>query len=301
MRQVEKATNRPRCAAGRRIVPVVTIAPSIRRGFDAAADRFDDDERGNPVLAHMRSRAWGRLRDAFARGGRLIELGSGTGIESSRLVAELGCRVALVDPSTELLVRAAARVRAAGQAGAAGERALLGAYGVPARDVGVLADEHGLGSFDGAFSSMGALNCEPSLVPVARGLATLLRPGSPVVLSIINRWCPAEVAWYALHGEWHEAARRWGGPVDAAAYPGGPKDVRTTYYSAVEVERAFARSFTVELVEAFPLLLPPPYLDFLVKRHAGAFAALAPWDAWLSRQRGFRALGDHVLVCLRRR
>jgi SAM-dependent methyltransferase len=269
-------------------------APSPPVGFDAAADRYDADERGNRVLAHMRERAFRQLAAAFAPGAHVIELGSGTGTEAARLV-DRGCRVALVDVSPRLLERAAARVRAARGDG------LLGAHLAPAREVGELVALHGRGSFDGAYSSFGALNCEPSLDPVATGLAALVRPGGAVVLSIINRWCPAEVGWFAAHGQWREAARRWGGPVHAAAYPGGPKDVVTTYYSRREIERAFAPAFRVEHAEALPLIWPPPYLDFIVARFESLFRALEPVERWAASRLLARDLGDHVLLRLRRR
>jgi SAM-dependent methyltransferase len=270
-------------------------AVSPLAGFDAAAARYDDDERGNPVLVHMRARAYGQLEAAFARGAKLIELGSGTGTESARLVRERACRVALVDPSSELLARASAKIYVAHADG------LIGAHAIPASAVATLVATYGSGSFDGAFSSFGPLNCEPSLGPVAQGLEQLVRPGGALVLSIINRWCPAEMGWFALHGDWREASRRWGGPVQAAAYAGGPKDVRTWYYSHREIELAFAAGFDVEHVEALPLLWPPPYLDFLVTRFPALVSALRPLDIWASTRRGLRELGDHVLVRLRRR
>jgi SAM-dependent methyltransferase len=271
------------------------IAPSSLVGFDAAAAQYDADERGNVVLAHMRERAFRELGRSFARGSRLIELGSGTGTEAARLVGEHGCHVALVDPSTALLDLASNKVRRARGDG------LLGAHPVRASQVSSLVSTYGRHSFDGAFSSFGPLNCEPSLEPVAHGLAELVRGGGTVVLSVINRWCPAEVGWFGLHGEWRKAGRRWRGPVQAAAYAGGPKDVRTWYYARADIERAFSGAFDVEHAEALPLLLPPPYLDFLVTRFHGLFRLLRPLDAWASQQRVLRDLGDHVLVRLRRR
>jgi SAM-dependent methyltransferase len=263
-------------------------------GFDAAADRYDADELGNRVLVHMRARSFRELSAAFAPGARVLELGSGTGTEAARLV-ECGCDVALADVSPRLLERAATKVLAARASG------LLGSHVVPARAVGSLVSIYGRASFDGAYSSFGALNCEPRLEPVAEGLAELVRTNGVVVLSIINRWCPAEVAWFAAHGEWREAGRRWGGPVSAAAYPGGPKDVRTWYYSRRAIERAFSSRFQIEGVEALPLLWPPPYLDFLVARFERLFRALEPFERWAARRFVLRDLGDHVLIRLRRR
>jgi SAM-dependent methyltransferase len=267
---------------------------SAFHAFDAAADRYDADEAGNRVLAHMRARTLGRMVAAFAPGARLVELGSGTGTEAARLI-EHGCRVALVDVAPRLLDRAAAKVRAVRADG------LLGVHLAPARSVGDLAPVYGGGSFDGAYSSFGALNCEPALEPVAQGLAALVRPGGALVVSIINRWCPAEVAWYAAHGRWREAARRWGGPVHAAAYPGGPRDVVTWYHARREIERAFAAAFRVEHAEALPLLWPPPYLDSLVARFEAFFHALEPVERWAAPRPILRDLGDHVLMQLRRR
>ena len=263
-------------------------------GFDAAAARFDEDERGNPVLAEMRRQSFAQLSHAFSRGSKLLEIGSGTGTESARLVAERGCRVVLADPAAQLLELAKAKVNAAG------DGHLLGAHAIPAHALGELVREYGPASFDGAFSSFGALNCEPDLGPVAHALAALVKPGGGVVLSIINRWCPSEVVWFGLHGEWREAFRRWGGPVLAASYPRGPKDVRTWYYSRREITRTFASAFDVERVEAMPLFVPP-YLAFLLTRNPRVFEALAPLERWASRQRGLCDLGDHVLVRLRRR
>jgi SAM-dependent methyltransferase len=263
-------------------------------GFDAAAERYDADEQGNPVLSHMRERIFHQLCAAFAPGARLIELGSGTGTDARRLVSERSCRVALVDISPRLLDRAEAKVRGARPDG------LIGAHLLRADSVGELATIYGPASFDGAYSSLGPLNCEPLLDPVARGLGELVRPGGTLVLSVINRWCPAEVGWFALHGQWREASRRWGGPVQAAAYPGGPRDVATWYYTRRDIERAFSRAFHVEHAEALPLLWPPPYLDFLVTRFQRLFRALEPIESWGARQPILRDLGDHVLLRLRR-
>jgi hypothetical protein len=110
-----------------------------------------------------------------------------------------------------------------------------------------------------------------------------------------------EVAWYVLHGEWDQAVRRFGGPVQASAYAGGPKDVTTWYYSRRDVEHAFAPEFRVEHVEALPLLWPPMYLDFLVRRHRWLFEAVEPLERRAASMPWLRELGDHVLVQLERR
>jgi SAM-dependent methyltransferase len=155
---------------------------SSLRGFDATAARYDADTQANRVLVHLRARLFQQLRTAFPPGSKLIEIGSGTGAEAARLASERGCRIALVDVSPRLLERAAAKVRAARPEG------LLGAHLLAAGSVGDLVTLYGRAFFDGAYSSLGPLNCEPSLAPVADGVAALVRTGGVVVLSIMNRW-----------------------------------------------------------------------------------------------------------------
>jgi SAM-dependent methyltransferase len=263
-------------------------------GFDAVAELYDAEEHGNRAFAYMRSRSYGRLRDAFASDARLVEVGSGTGTEAARLAAR-GATLALVDVSPRLLERAAIKVRTARP------DALLGAHLVPARRVGELANVYGRGGFDGGFSSLGPLNCEPALEPVAAGLAELIRPGGRLVISIMNRFCAVETAWFAAHGQWGAAGRRWGGETLAAAYPGGSRDVPTWYYSRKKIEAVFSPAFSTESVEALPLFWPPTYLDFLVDRFPKLYAALGPLDRELCRWPLLRDLGDHVLFILRRR
>ena len=249
-------------------------APPSPVGFDAAADRYDADERGNRVLAHMRARAFRQFAAAFAprRAAPRAGLGHRHRGGSVSSIAGAAWRSSTSRPGCS-----------SGQPPASGPLAPTACWARISRRRARWASSsrfYGRGSFDGAYSSFGALNCEPALDPVAAGLAELVRPGGAVVLSIINRWCPAEVGWFAAHGQWREAARRWGGPVNAAAYPGGPKDVLTTYYSRREIERAFSRAFRVEHAEALPLIWPPPYLDSIVARFESLFRALEPVERW---------------------
>jgi SAM-dependent methyltransferase len=267
---------------------------STGEGFSEAAITYDQDEEGNPVLLWMRERAWTLLASRFPEGSRVLELGSGTGIEAERLAAA-GRRLALVDVAEGMLERAAAKVRSHG------DDALLGAHLIPAARVESLVEIYGEGFFDGAYSSFGPLNCEPTLEPVARGLSRLVRPGGHVVLSIINRFYPVEIAWYGLHGDLGRARRRLRGPILAPALAGGEANVMTWYYSPSEAIAAFAPWFEVDSCRALALLVPPPYLPGPMKRAPRLFELIGKLDDLLSPLPVLRGLGDHFLVDLRRR
>src|SRR5437773_8713408 len=100
-----------------------------------------------------------------------------------------------------------------------------------------LVDEWGAGAFDGAFSSFGALNCEPDLAAVARGLDALVRPGGFVVCSVMNRFYPWEVLWFLARRGGRGAGRRWRGWIDAPVSPELSDRVPCRYYRPGEFQQ----------------------------------------------------------------
>ncbi|HVZ38041.1 MAG TPA: methyltransferase domain-containing protein [Candidatus Kapabacteria bacterium] len=262
-------------------------------GFAEAARTFDEDEEGNILLLWMRERSARLMNQAFAPGGMLLELGCGTGIEASRLVAA-GHRIVLTDVSAGMLERAVPKVSAVR------EKGLVGAHQMPAAQIGTLVDRYGRAAFDGAYSSFGPLNCEPDPVPVAQGLAELIRPGGRVVLSVINRICPAEVLWYALHLMPGTATRRLRGPALSSAVPGAAPSFLTYYYSPSDFTRAFSGSFRVLGCRALPLILPPPYTAHVMRRFPRLFHLLGRLDDALAALPVLRSMGDHFLMELER-
>ena len=263
-------------------------------GFDRAAERYDAQEVGNRILERMRAEQWRWLERTFPPGSRLIELGSGTGVEAARL-ARCGRRVALVDVAESMLTAAAARVREANPS------ALLGQHLIPAARVGELLPVYGQGSFDGAYSSFGPLNCEPDLRSTARGLARLVKPGGLLVFSVMPKACLGEIAWFGLHGDLRNATRRMRGPIMARALAGDELLVKTFYYNPSELSRLFSPWFRRARTKAFPLLWPPPYLAHLPRRFPRVFAVLGWLDTWLSDSFPRLAVfGDHFLIELER-
>lgn len=262
-------------------------------GFSTAAITYDADEEGNPILLWMRQRVADVMQGSFAAGDLLLELGCGTGIEAQRLAAR-GCRLVLTDVAPGMLERATAKVGAI-------DGALHGGHLLPASRISELVERYGRGSFDGAYSSFGPLNCEPDARPVAEGLAALVRPGGRIVLSVINRVCPPEILWYALHLDFRNAFRRLGGPVMARAIPGIEPSVATWYYTPGDYRRAFRRDFRILNCRALPLLLPPPYLGHIARRMPRLLHLAGRIDDALSPLPVLRSLGDHFLMELERR
>jgi ubiquinone/menaquinone biosynthesis C-methylase UbiE len=262
----------------------------ISQAFDGAARNYDALYQANPVMAWMRNESLDALLTAFAPGSRLLEIGCGTGDEAIAL-SRAGYRVVATDISAGMIEAARTKAQKLGpgevtwQVLAAGRLAdLLGDYG-PA-------------SFDGAYASFGALNCEPELAPVFDALARLLRPGAALVCSVMNRWCAWEIGWELLHLHPRRAFRRLGKGwlMAGLASPDGSLPVPVLYYTPHGLERVFAPQFRMQAAFGLPVLLPPPYLAHLLDRHPALFSRLQRIERLLRDRSPFHALGDHFLL-----
>ena len=261
-------------------------------GFDRAAGRYDGEAEANPAMAWMRRVSLRTLRAHFSPGQRVLELGCGTGEEAVAL-GRAGIRVLATDLSSEMLAVAEAKIADAGLASVVQTRRLA------ASQIGVLVDELGEGVFDGAYSSFGALNGEPDLGTLGRGLAALIRPGGLLVASVMNRVYPFEVLWFLAHGRPREAVRRWGGSALAHVSPALPDRVWTWYWTPQAFTRALP-DFRFVSCQALPLLLPPPYAGHLWGRFPDLMRRLARWEVRLAGWGIFSGLGDHFMAVLER-
>ena len=264
----------------------------VAQAFDRAAQTYDELYQGNRIMAWMRAESLAVLQATFPPGSHLLEVGCGTG-EEALILSQSGYRVVATDVSPAMIETARAKSQAVHGEGVTWRV-------LPAGQLADLAHEYGPGAFDGAYSSFGALNCEPRLEPVAEALTHLLRPGAPLLCSVMNRWCAWEMIWGLLHLQIRAAFRRLGRrwvPAGLAA-PEGRLSVPTRYYGPRDFARALAPNFQLRAVRGLPVFLPPPYLDPLMDRHPALFARLEALERRLADRFPFHSLGDHFLVTL---
>jgi SAM-dependent methyltransferase len=255
--------------------------------FDALAADYDRREIENPIRQVMRSRSLSALERAFPSGATLIDVGCGTGTEAIWL-AQRGYRVTAVDSSQAMLDVLGRRAAAANLD--------ISTRQLKAGDLSQLVEELGEGAFDGAYSSFGALNTEPSLDRSLAALSRLVRPGGRIVLSVMNRWCLAEMALMVAGGRAGEAFRRLRRSLTVAV---GESRTEVTYPSWPKLKRALNPEFKTLSVEALTLLLLP-YAWPALAPHARAYGALARIDRVLAPRPPFAWLGDHLLVVAER-
>ena len=247
--------------------------------FDALAPSYDTEFTAGCLGSLYRRAVWRRLDRTFLSGGRVLDLGCGTGEDAVHL-AEAGMRVLAIDASP--VMTDVARAKAARR-------------GVPERvEVRELAIERldelaGSGPFDAVLSNFGALNCVEDLGAVARSLAALTGPGARVALCLMGPLVPWEWAWHLLGGSPEKAFRRLrrGG----ASWHG----LRVRYPTPGTVRRAF-RGFRVQRTSALGALVPPPYAEAWAVRHPVLVRRLDLCERRVEAIAPLPWLADHFLM-----
>ncbi|HVY40054.1 MAG TPA: methyltransferase domain-containing protein [Polyangia bacterium] len=262
------------------------------QAFDALAPRYDQlfSPLANPLVALMRARVHAVLARHFAPGAALLELGCGTG-EDTLALAERGHTLVSADPAPGMLVRAQAKLAAAGHAAAvrfvdAGAAALAERWSSLGARV------------DGVFSNFAPLNCELSLDPVARLLRQALPRGGRFVAVVLPRLCPLEIALFLARGQPRTALRRFRrhpvADVDGVRFP-------MRYYGARDFDAALGPRFRRVQTSSLGLALPPLSFGPALGRRPRLTAALTAAEDRLAGLPGLRRMGDHVILVYEKR
>ena len=268
-----------------------TMMPSLRPAalaFDAIAPAFDSRFGAWHSVAAQRRAVRGALLRAFPAGGNILELGGGTG-EDASFLAERGFDIFLTDPSPAMVAQAKAQLAPLGARAevAAGEEMEDFASGHLAA---------GGARFDGAFSNFAPLNCVANLGPVARGLATLLKPGATAMLVLFGTFCPGEMVVEVLRGRLHLALRRskrGEAPARLAKH-----EFHIVYHRRAELVRAFAPWFVLEKRLGIGVTVPPSAAEPWISQQPHLLATMEMLDRGLARP--LAMLGDHILYQFRR-
>ena len=157
----------------------------------------------------------------------------------------------------------------------------------------------GEGTFDGAYSNLGPLNCVPDLADVSSACARLLKPAGALVFTVIGRICPWEIAHYALRRRWSRVKMRFARNV----VPVGMNEhtIWTRYYTPREFYRAFERDFTLEQYRGLCVFAPPPYLTRVRDKYPHCYQWLWQIDRRAAGWPLVRSSGDHFLIVMRKR
>jgi SAM-dependent methyltransferase len=256
--------------------------------FDAIAPAFDQRFGQWLSVAAQRRAVRAALLQEFAPGGRILELGGGTG-EDAEFLAEHGFDMFLTDPSPTMVCLAKTKLRP------------FGAHAeiVSGEELEDFASRHlsaGGKFFDGAFSNFAPLNCVVDLRPVACGLARLLKPGAAAMLVLFGTLCLGEMVTEVLRGRPRVALRR----CERGEAPArlGKREFQVVYHRRAALMRAFAPWFVLEKRLGIGVTVPPSAAEPWMSRHPRLLALMETMDRTISRPMAI--FGDHVLYQFRR-
>lgn len=239
--------------------------------FDKIALNYDRLWSTKAAGIAQRIEVWRSTDILFRSGESVLDLGCGTGIDAMHLQAA-GVSVYGIDSSSKMIEVAQRR-------------------GIRAR---CLAIEE-LGEldmrFDGVLSNFGALNCVPSLSPVAVNLARMVLPRGRLALCFLSRFCLWESAYYLLTGKLSKAFRRLGSEADSSI------GARVFYPKSHAIISAFEAKFRFVSSCGIGLAVPPSYVtaltDWEIEKLSAIDCPLAHWPL-------LRSMADHHLYIFER-
>ena len=260
-------------------------AIAAARAFDQIAERYDEIFTDSVIGRAQRNATWRELRQEFRAGDRVLEINCGTG-EDALMLARAGVSVDACDASPRMIEVA--------------EQRKCGQNGAPVRFQVLTIEELGRldGSYDGAFSNFGGLNCVQDPGTVARDLAKLVRRNGRVVLCLAGRFCAWELAWYGCQGDFRRASRRWRGASEGNV--SGDCSVPVFYPKQREIVAAFAPQFRLVRRRGIGVAVPPSYASGSVFGTAGFVGVAESCDNALGSIPLVRAAADHALYVFER-
>lgn len=258
---------------------------AVNRAFSKQATHFDEDDLASTVLQELRKQVYKHV-DKFlpSKGGRILELNAGTGIDAVRFV-RAGHSVHATDLSDGMVAEL--------------EKKKLQA-GMDQLTVQQISFEHlenvNGNQFDLVFSNFGGLNCAKDLSVIGARLPDVLRPEgfiTWVIMPTVSLW---ELATF-LKGNRH-AFRRWKRAGTLAHVEG--EHFPTWYHTLSSIKEALP-AFELVKAEGLASLSPPPYKSQFPVEHPGIYKFLRRMDLAVGTFFPFNRWADHIIVTMQLR
>jgi SAM-dependent methyltransferase len=258
--------------------------PAAALAFDRIADSYDELFSNSSVGRAQRTAVWECAQQILTPRSRLLELNCGTGEDAIHFAEQgfevTGCDIshAMVEQARRKAFRASARDRIR--------------FHVQATEA--IADLPVRSPFSGAFSNFSGLNCVKDLDALAKALAPMLLPGSPILLCFSTRYCLWEVVWFLLHADLSRARRRWSGYHETRL--GGDVPIPIYYPTHRQIRDSFVQDFRLVAIYGIGITVPPSYVEPWISGHPELLKIFQKVDAAIRKVPLLRMSGDHMLL-----
>lgn len=261
-----------------------TLVPAAV-AFDRLADDYDSFFTLSSIGKAQRQAVWKRLVSVFCPGGHILELNCGTGIDALFMVGA-GLNVTACDASPRMIQNARRRLALEDC------EAKVDFFTLSTEELRALPENR---CFDGILSNFAGLNCVDDLGTFAREASRRLKPGSPLLLCLLSRFCLWETFYYMMRGKRSKALRRWKGAAEARIEQ---FSFAVNYPTLSELRRTFAPDFQLISTVGIGITVPPSFLDPWIASHPGLLRRMKAIDDVVRTWPGFRLIGDHMLLHL---
>ncbi len=251
--------------------------------WNRAAETYVEDFSGTSIGETRRHAVWRRLDKIFSPGQKLLELNCGTGIDAVHL-AKRGMQLVACDISSRMIELARQLAASTNTSDLVDFRVL------PNEEIRSIPGEN---LFDGAFSNFCGLNCVEDLPAVVRELTRLVRPGAPVLLCMIGRFVPWEIAWFMARGEPGKAFRRLRANSFRSSDPGAVCIQRPRVREIVSV---MSPAFRLRRWSGVGMAVPPTYTENRMQHFPRMIKGLAGIDRMIEDLPLFRRMADCVVM-----
>ncbi len=261
------------------------------RAFDSVAPTFDERFGQLLSVAAQRRAVRQQLLRSFPIGGKLLEIGGGTG-EDAIFLGKRGRHVLLTDGAEGMVAVAAKKIAMRDCERVVRVRSLR------IENLSDLLDDQTIEvPFDGVYSNFASLNCVENLAPVGRALAALIKPGGLALLVMFGSCSFGEIIVQLSQGNFANAFRRLrsGSAVNARL---NGHDFPVWYPNPLSVARAFQPYFSLRTKRGIGVFVPPSAAEPGISRFPRVVNALEGLDRVVGRPLAF--LGDHILLTFTR-
>ena len=252
--------------------------------FSRASAIYDEKILSNFANVNIRNIEISILLSYSFRGCVALEIGQGTGEESSRYIKATGNRLDAIDVSGGMVDYSRMKMARLGFEG------LYNAIQLPASDIGHLNK-----TYDIVYSFNGLINTEPDLTDLKDGINKITKPGSAIILSFRNTSCLGENLIRLVSRRPNLGRDRTLESVDVQV---AGDSVPSIYYSLDDAGKFIPESFRIIGIYGLAVLLPP-YLAGIVKSGM-AKKIISAAERAICFLPFFRTHGDEILIVARR-